>query len=308
MGIYGHRFDISLDEFMLKEGAFLDNLPDISPEIINKFCVQETLTEAYMDQVLTESVNTSQYLGKILVRMNISASKYMSLMNKAIKDIATTVKTKGVNKESREKIRSIINKLWVDLGDALPDTTDLIKDYGNSGLLVKFADLDQNKVTKSMILVLFSATVVGIVLPVLTILFGPTGTGIGATIMGPLLEENCKQIAIKGDFVKEYTMVFNTFEFSQYVLQIVGAGGPLGAAIKVRLLAVGMHLTTTLIQWLTNNPKVLEKLHIDGEDDKNKASIVGHTIGMIIHGVWNGLASFSQTFNNYLMKACGFIS
>ena len=73
-------------------------------------------------------------------------------------------------------------------------------------------------------------------------------------------------------------------------------------------MAVGMHLTTTLIQWLTNNPKVLEKLKIESEDDKNKASIVGHTIGMIIHGVWNGLASFSQTFNNYLMKAAGFVS
>lgn len=301
MGIYGHTMDVSLDEFMLMEGDFLDSLPDISPETINKFCVQENLTEAYMDQVLTEAADGSQYLGKLLVRMNISSSKYMSLMKKATKEIATTVKSKGVSKESREKIRSIINELWVDLGEALPDTADLIK--GNE----KFAGLDKNKVTKSAVLVLFSATVVGLVLPILGILFGPVGTGIGATIMGPLLEENCKQIAIKGDFVKEYTVVFNTFEFTQYVTQIVGSGGPLGAAIKVRLLAVGMHLTTTLIQWLTNNPKVLEKLHIDSEDDKNKASIVGHTIGMIIHGVWNGLASFSQTFNDYIMKACGFM-
>lgn len=300
MGIYGHSFDLSLDDYMIREGAYLDTLPDISPETISKFCVQENLTEAYMDQVLTEAADGSQYLGKLLVKMGISAQTYMNLINKATKEIATTVKSKGVNKESGEKIRSIINKLWIDLGDALPDTSKMIE--GNE----KFAGLDKNKVAKSMTLVLFSATIVTIVLSILGILFGQIGVGIGATIMGPLLEENCKQIAIKGDFVKEYTVVFNMYEFSQYVTKLTIGGGPLVGAMKIRLFAIGMHLTTTIIQWLTNNPKVLEKLHIDSEDDKNKASIVGHIIGLIIHGVWNGFASFSKTFNNYLMKISGF--
>ena len=296
MGLYGEVFRPTLQDTICHEYLLLDTLPDIPA---SAFHIDKAIYEQNL-QLLQESDAIAD-VSKFFSKIGLTGTDYATLIAQAAKDIADSFLKNGVNKESRQTISNIMNNLWKDLADALPEIDD-IKD---GEIKDKIKGLDKNKVSKSIALLLFIVIVNTIVLRTLMILFGPVGYGIGATIMGPLSEENAKQIAIKGKFEKEFSVIFNVYEGTTYIHMLTGQGYNLSGVVKLRLLTVGMHLTTTIIQWLTNNEKILEKINIKTEDEKNKANYVGHILGLLIHGVWNGFAAFSKSFNSALEKAAG---
>lgn len=72
--------------------------------------------------------------------------------------------------------------------------------------------------------------------------------------------------------------------------------------IKTRLLTVGMHLTSTIVHFLTTNKEIQKKLGLDKEEDKEKLSLIGFITGNLIHITWNSLSVFSTTFNKIIAK------
>lgn len=124
-------------------------------------------------------------------------------------------------------------------------------------------------------------------------LCGLPGAILNLCIIAPIFEENAKMIAIKGGFAKEFTIVFNTYEFTSYVKSIVLQGESLGVAIVLRTVVIGMHVTTTIIQYLKSNKQILDKIDSPEADDNLKAQMTGHIIGVLIHSAWNSMAVVS---------------
>jgi hypothetical protein len=79
------------------------------------------------------------------------------------------------------------------------------------------------------------------------------------------------------------------YEFSEYVLALFPAYGI--AIIPVRLAAVGLHLTTTIVQWTVgHNRDLFNDPTIKEEDRVKKARNLGYILGVVIHTLWNGSA------------------
>ena len=199
-------------------------------------------------------------------------------------DIGEIIKKEGLSPKTIQKIQFRFNDLWQDIGHSF-QTTKMFDDNK------KFAGMDRNLLINAFTLTCLTALVTTIEIIVLAALFGDVvGTNIAVVVCAPINEETCKQIAIKGGFLKEFLVVFNTYEFSSYVAQYASVTG-LGKIVLARTLAVGMHLTTSLVQWLSNNKNIQQMLGIEKDPDKQKKlSIMGKTIGTLLHGLWNGIA------------------
>ena len=112
-------------------------------------------------------------------------------------------------------------------------------------------------------------------------------------VAGPIIEESCKAIAVKGNFEKEYNLVFNAFEFTEYIAS--------GAPVKGRIAVVAMHSLTTAINKVFSTEAFRKKFGIsDDKDSKDKCTLAYFIIGNIIHVSWNAAAVFSPAFNAIL--------
>lgn len=209
-------------------------------------------------------------------------------LTKASKDIAETIKKKGVSSESRKQIHNIISDLFKDLADGID--TSVIKNL--PGLQSDDKEV-QRKVMKSLVLLAWCLVVSILSQMVLTAMLGVIGQCLMITITGPVIEESCKAIAVKGNFEKEYNIVFNAFEFTEYVAS--------GAPIKGRLACVGMHTLNTAINKVFSTEAFRKKFGIsDDKDSKDKCTLASFIIGNIIHVSWNAAAVFSPAFNAIL--------
>lgn len=209
-------------------------------------------------------------------------------LTKASKDIAEAIKKKGVSSESRKQIHNIISDLFKDLADGID--TSVIKNL--PGLQSDDKEV-QKKVTKSFVLLAWCLVVSILSQMVLTAMLGVIGQCLMITITGPVIEESCKAIAVKGNFEKEYNIVFNAFEFTEYVAS--------GAPIKGRLACVGMHTLNTAINKVFSTEAFRKKFGIsDDKDSKDKCTLASFIIGNIIHVSWNVAAVFSPAFNAIL--------
>ena len=147
----------------------------------------------------------------------------------------------------------------------------------------------------------------------MNIVLGPVGNVLGCCVVAPITEETAKGIAVKNNYATEFSVVFNIYEASSYIIKssvigvpfkVDGVIGrykiPLKNMVRARTAAVGMHISTTIIQWLSTNPKLLAKLGIDENNDesgkKEKVAFIGQLISMIIHFSWNLAASTSKSF------------
>lgn len=82
-------------------------------------------------------------------------------------------------------------------------------------------------------------------------------------------------------------------------------GAKISKTIIVRAITIGMHLTTTITQWIANNPKIQAKLGIkeDDKEGKDKASFIGNICAMLIHGTWNaGATAINLKLIGWLFK------
>ena len=114
------------------------------------------------------------------------------------------------------------------------------------------------------------------------------GGTIYAIIGAPIIEEASKSIAVKGGFEKEYMIVFNSYEFTSYVVQMTAIGIPIIDSILLRGAVVGMHNFTTYINKLFSTEEFRKKFKIkDTKDAKDQATLCAYTIGTLIHVSWN---------------------
>ena len=118
---------------------------------------------------------------------------------------------------------------------------------------------------------------------ILETVFGHVGYVITITVAGPIIEEFAKQISIKGGFAVEFTALFNSSEILLYTYQFGNLHGVKNIVIT-RLKVALMHLSTTIIQWISNNAEAL------GIENKEKASVIGNILGVLIHAYWNSSA------------------
>ena len=113
-----------------------------------------------------------------------------------------------------------------------------------------------------------------------------------APLTDVLTEELGKKIAVKENYPWTYTGIFAGTEFAMYIAQYIfnpayatiRAAISLGTFIIGRLFAVGMHFFTTIMQ----------KSIVDNPDDamtRDEKSNLGYFVGVVIHAVWNSLAS-----------------
>lgn len=108
------------------------------------------------------------------------------------------------------------------------------------------------------------------------------------SIVGPIVEEIFKYIAIKNKAGSEFLLVFNVFEFSQYVLimtKVFGVG--LLSSIFIRLLAIVMHYSTA---------RNIE-IGIQSKDEvKEKNRLIG---SMFLHSAYNSIAQIIFSLNAF---------
>ena len=208
-------------------------------------------------------------------------------LTKASKDIAETIKKKGVSSESRKQIYNIISDLFKDLADGID--ASVIKNL--PGLQSDDKEV-QKKVTKSFVLIALCLVASLLTQMVLMSMLGIIGRYLMITVGAPIAKESCKAIAVKGNFEIEYSIVFNAFEFTEYVLG--------GAPVNGRLACVGIHTLNT-INKVFSTKAFRKKFGIsDDKDSEDKCTLAAFIIGNIIHMSLNMAAVFSPAFNAIL--------
>jgi Flp pilus assembly protein TadB len=234
----------------------------------------------------------------VLSKLGLSkiAPKVNNAVNTTARDIAKTIKEKGIGKESRKSILVSISDMMEEISDALNEFND--------DLTINCEGTRAN-IAKALSLTIIAACINSLVQVLFVIIITPVaGTLIATCLCAPLVEEFCKRTAIKGKYIKEFTIVFNMVEFTQYVTTF-SKMFKLSKLVIIRLFAVGMHISTTITQWILDNPKLQEKLGIskDDEDGQKKASLIGYILGVIIHAAWNtsaALGPLAKVFEKFI--------
>ena len=178
------------------------------------------------------------------------------------------------------------NKCISEIEDMFVNISKLITISDN--VAFKFSGYDLNKIKNAIIITCVIIVINSLVHTVFSLLTLNADLAMVLTsiLCAPITEELGKQISVKGGFSIEFEVVFNATEFTQYFLQY----GPLVGFKKItviRLKCVGLHITTHIIQWLTNNEKIKNFLGIKNKEQSDTISLIGHIIGMAIHAFWN---------------------
>lgn len=152
----------------------------------------------------------------------------------------------------------------------------------------EITDKKTDKILEGFIKALFIFCILYISLNFISLFFIGIFTSIGLSnllypfiviILAPILEEISKYISIKVNSTYEFFIIFNVIEFSMYTIAYMNAGMPFLLIAFIRLLTVGLHLTTTLIQ-----SKFIKKSE---ESNDKKYEKIGLFIGILVHALWN---------------------
>lgn len=289
--VYGNSVLLSYNQ------TLIDNI-NISPDQINKFIESfndngEILTEAQIKKNSEEQFNKFKKFIDKSGNPKISQKIHNNIL-KTSNEVVDVIKSEGINKTVFDKISAKFQTFVDDMVDSL--------EFDNIDGL-DFEKYDANKIKNAFILTTIAGsinTMVAIIVSAFT-LGNTTAINIATScISAPIVEELCKQISIKGGYIKEFTVVFNMLEATQYIVVMTINGVNPVKALKVRLCAVGLHLVTIFVQWFTSNEKIQKAFGIINKNDKEKSSTIGYILGVIIHSIWNSLACFSKTFNSVI--------
>ena len=99
----------------------------------------------------------------------------------------------------------------------------------------------------------------------------------------PLIEETGKMISIKCNATGLYFLVFNAYEFTKWVRDLVGIGVPLSTAIILRSISVILHYVLTMI-------------HVHYQEKGETGT--GWSLAVILHMLWNTLCSMKSLTNS----------
>lgn len=263
---------------LIKEGFGDINIP---PEQI------QNLIESFQDVQIEDMLLEGDMKDFITAEFKLVPNAIVKI-TRCAEDIVKTIKWEGISKESIDEIIVRINKMWDDLASGFDPVT--ILDYEGA------SKYDPNKLIKATTLLFWVFAFNSLFSITLNLLFGRAGYLIFVCLIAPIMEESAKQISIRGKFQAEFAFVFNVFEFTNYITSVKQqakiAGGKVVKSdfmkyVGVRLSVVVMHISTTFIQWLTQNPKIQKMLNIDSKEDKAKAAAIGQLIGILIHASWN---------------------
>ena len=288
------------DEFLQE-----NEIKDISPEQIQEICkymnlitpslLEETDLAEYVS-VLTEDVKADNFKYE---KVGLNSGKVKSAINKTAKQSADIIKKEGLNSKSKSKIVTLYKDMLNSIEEFNVDYILGIPDSKKEEL----AKHEPTKLKKAAVLLIEVILIHDILSTLFSILFGPIAANIIlGVIIAPITEESAKALSIKGGYEKEFFLMFNILECGSYVMRSMILGVPFKNALRARLICVGMHLTNTIIQWLSRNEKIQKalKLNIEDEEDKETCGMIGQMIGWFIHTIWNLLASFSLDFDRVL--------
>ena len=213
--------------------------------ISESYCKDDVLTESFITDFCNTYTNT-------LLDIGVANLKLVDNVKTCAEDISEIIKNEGLNGNSQKKIISTFESFVQSLGDVYIDSKVITSKNPS------IAEMETKKVLASLKLFLNVYTINTIMGFIFSILLGlRIGRSLTVIIVGPIVEEMSKSIAIKGGFVKEYTVIFNVLEARSYIKR----GAPIFGFRKmfVRMKCALLHVTTTVLQWLTLNGKLLEK-------------------------------------------------
>ena len=251
-------------------------------ELIESVSLDSEEAQEYLSEAKAKYINTLDFIGDI-----VDDNKYiLKSIKDCAKEIVATIKDKGINQSLFDTLTITVSKYFGMIADRL--TVDKI--INNEKIKGEVVDKDKLKSAAHIFLQFYIMT--SICQTVISLLFITNITmsyNITAIIIGPILEEFAKKLSVKSGCTKEFYLIFNAFEFTQYVSTYAIIVG-LKKIVITRIKALGMHLVTTIVQFLSDNKKVQHILKLDKEEDKEKLSTLGYLCGVLIHSTWNGLA------------------
>ena len=244
--------------------------------------VVQQIRESMLSLAIDESICDNLDIDIIIEAANQlkNKSEIESKMNKASKDIAAEIKKNGLT--NKKSISAIMDNFWDNAAFHIDPSM-------YESIMEKNKSFTKAKVDKAIQLTLCILVVVTIIHIVLDMIIGiPASRVLCPIVVEPLVEENAKQIAIKANIIKEFTVVFNTLE-TALALAVHGPDGFL-KTIFARLGTVSMHVVTTIIQYISSNTKIHKQLGIEDlkdEEKKKRISFLGHLISVLFHACWN---------------------
>jgi len=106
-----------------------------------------------------------------------------------------------------------------------------------------------------------------------------------ASIVAPIVEEWSKMMAVKYNCLGYFQLLFNSVEFSQYVIMMLKERVKISDAILIRTIAVGLHLSLGAIhKWVPNKK-------------------LAYSVAVLLHAIWNTYAVYKpKVFEDLIRK------
>lgn len=267
-----------------------DQYPLITTEQINNLLRENSCIVTETGEILMESAPDIPGIVAKALKKPLSFFTAVGLNVNYIMRFATemttysiiTISSNGLNKRSFDMIAKKNIELTNKFVKYIMDSTDFDK-------VAEKAHVPKNEKLVQAFISTFTACIINVLFEGILSLFLTHSVARTATaiLCAPIIEEMMKRIAVKGGYIKEFTIVFNLVEFSQYVGKFSAIPGiKILNLILIRLAGVGLHLVTTVIHWLSNNVPLLTKLGVRPEDHE-KIEILGSALGVAIHCAWN---------------------
>lgn len=292
--MYLHHNKVEIDNFLqlnesMNEIQFLLNegLIDASKEkikgLFNKFANSDKIKKNTKDYKIVQNQLETQ-----LTKAGVNLNKFKQLIKKEVND--PSLKNEFMSMTDKESFKTKLNNKQSQIKEKINKLVSLQMKHIKSKLEGD-KSVPQDKITSilmGMRKAIITYSVMSFISNVCFIFFAnslaPLGllhlvNMIAVSILAPIVEEIAKHISIKQNNMWYFFILFNTMEFTTYVLQMMSKGVPFQAAAFIRLLVIGMHLSTTLVQ----------KKFIDAAKKTETPSLekIGLFVGMLMHSFWN---------------------
>jgi hypothetical protein len=208
--------------------------------------------------------------------------KYNSLIgnyNKVL--INNNVDVELIDNYTKEKGKEIAKE--IKKGN-VKKTSELVKDALVYFFATKFKAENVAPAILTVILVFFMMTFIN---SILVSYLGAKGFILTTLVVAPIIEQTAKYISIQNGYGTEFLFFFNIAEFTDYVIKLKPILG-FAKAAGLRALVVAMHYSTAIIQ------KVFYDKDIQQGKNEDEAGRSGLFIGILVHGLWNGLAVLAE--------------
>lgn len=246
--------DIILDE------GLLDAL-NIKEKILNNFNKLKKIF--FIDFKKKET-----QIKKNLEKNNIDIHEIESIAKSA----ATKIKIQnGTFVGYREAVNNFVNSKFMKKYIVANDPT-LLPDNTKSESAFSF-----DKVQTSLVIFIIVYFMSVLFVHVASVIVGPAAANIIYPIFfAPIIEELGKVISVQKDATLSYFVIFNIVEFTNHVNSLLMMNFSTIGAILSSLTAVCLHA-------------ILTRIHVESKAAKEEG--VGYLVSVVIHGMWNAMAT-----------------